>query len=621
MLFVKNMVFLDGAIATLAPDLDIFAEIADDLDVLRHHPRRAHRRPSSGIDPDELRARPRRACKASFGVDPARPSALTYRELQERREIIREPACRSASRRSATPAVARSMRLVIARCSVDYEGRLTRAPADGHPADHGEGRRLRGHPRRRRRLQAAQLDERAEPARRGRRRVDGHQPEGRDAHDHDRGGAVRHRPRPRRRPGPAEGRRRGPPPGAAGRQLRRASRPGCAWCAASTPPTSAPSTCSAATPTARPWPSRSSAAARSTASSSSPATSSSSNRDPMLRPVRGMFVAQADQAPGQGAGRRARHRVRRGRLRRAPRHRVPRAPPLLTPSRSVRRVSSAPTDRTTLRQQYKDGSTLDARSSLYEWQEPRHDLVATVVAQLRPGDGTGGRRRLRAGPVPRRGAGRGLRRRRARPLRRHAADASWATRPACPCPDDSAARRARAAHAVPPAGFRPTACASSPASTRPGRHDRRADQRARPPAAVPGPGERGRRALTDGVTWPGLTVRARAPRARASRSSGRWSRGRACTARSRSTASSRSCRYAAVVPREFYERASPQRARGHDVGRAASRRASPAPASSATRHRPRPPRSEPLRQAHLTEQRRAPSSVRARRTTGESGVR
>ena len=29
MLFVKNMVFLDGAIATLAPDLDLFAEIAD----------------------------------------------------------------------------------------------------------------------------------------------------------------------------------------------------------------------------------------------------------------------------------------------------------------------------------------------------------------------------------------------------------------------------------------------------------------------------------------------------------------------------------------------------------------------------------------------------------------
>ena len=35
MLFVKNMVFLDGAIATLAPDLDIFAEIGAGLDALR----------------------------------------------------------------------------------------------------------------------------------------------------------------------------------------------------------------------------------------------------------------------------------------------------------------------------------------------------------------------------------------------------------------------------------------------------------------------------------------------------------------------------------------------------------------------------------------------------------
>ncbi len=35
MLFVKNMVFLDGAIATLAPDLDLFAEIANISMLLR----------------------------------------------------------------------------------------------------------------------------------------------------------------------------------------------------------------------------------------------------------------------------------------------------------------------------------------------------------------------------------------------------------------------------------------------------------------------------------------------------------------------------------------------------------------------------------------------------------
>jgi SAM-dependent methyltransferase len=50
-------------------------------------------------------------------------------------------------------------------------------------------------------------------------------------------------------------------------------------------------------------------------------------------------------------------------------------------------VSSASSDRDALRQQYADGSNLATRASLYQWQEPRHDLVATVVAQLRPGDG------------------------------------------------------------------------------------------------------------------------------------------------------------------------------------------------------------------------------------------
>ena len=52
--------------------------------------------------------------------------------------------------------------------------------------------------------------------------------------------------------------------------------------------------------------------------------------DPLLRPVRGIYVAQVDQAPGQDAGRRSGHRLRRGRLRRAARHRVHRAPPVLS---------------------------------------------------------------------------------------------------------------------------------------------------------------------------------------------------------------------------------------------------------------------------------------------------
>jgi len=39
MLFVKNMVFLDGAIASLAPDLDLFGRDRQALDVLRRDPR------------------------------------------------------------------------------------------------------------------------------------------------------------------------------------------------------------------------------------------------------------------------------------------------------------------------------------------------------------------------------------------------------------------------------------------------------------------------------------------------------------------------------------------------------------------------------------------------------
>lgn len=40
------------------------------------------------------------------------------------------------------------------------------------------------------------------------------------------------------------------------------------------------------------------------------------------------------------------------------------------------------TDRETLLQQYADGRSLDARANLYAWQEPRHDLVGTVLSHV-----------------------------------------------------------------------------------------------------------------------------------------------------------------------------------------------------------------------------------------------
>ena len=61
MLFIKNMVFLDGAIATLAPDLDIIGEIGAGVDALRPAARRAARRRARDGHGRRLRARPHRA--------------------------------------------------------------------------------------------------------------------------------------------------------------------------------------------------------------------------------------------------------------------------------------------------------------------------------------------------------------------------------------------------------------------------------------------------------------------------------------------------------------------------------------------------------------------------------
>jgi len=85
MLYVKNMVFLDGAIARLAPDLDILAEIGRiSAHFARTHGERLGR--ELGIDPNAV-AFDLTGVKASFGVDHA-TERMTYRDLQERRKLI-----------------------------------------------------------------------------------------------------------------------------------------------------------------------------------------------------------------------------------------------------------------------------------------------------------------------------------------------------------------------------------------------------------------------------------------------------------------------------------------------------------------------------------------------------
>ena len=87
MLFVKNLVFLDGAIATLAPDLDLFAEIAQiSMYFATTHGERIAS--EVGIDPRE-REMDLTGVKASFGVD-ADTASITYREIRQRRAVISE---------------------------------------------------------------------------------------------------------------------------------------------------------------------------------------------------------------------------------------------------------------------------------------------------------------------------------------------------------------------------------------------------------------------------------------------------------------------------------------------------------------------------------------------------
>ncbi|MGD9999203.1 MAG: ABC1 kinase family protein [Ilumatobacteraceae bacterium] len=85
MLYVKNMVFLDGAMARLAPDLDLIGEIAKiSMMFAERHGERLGR--ELGIDHRTVELN-MDGVKASFGVDSS-TEKLTYRELQKRRDLI-----------------------------------------------------------------------------------------------------------------------------------------------------------------------------------------------------------------------------------------------------------------------------------------------------------------------------------------------------------------------------------------------------------------------------------------------------------------------------------------------------------------------------------------------------
>ena len=86
MLYVKNLVFLDGAIARLAPDLDIFAEITQiSMYFVQTHGEKLFA--EAGFDPSAFEV-DLAGVKDSIGLDRS-VDRFTYRDLQERRELIK----------------------------------------------------------------------------------------------------------------------------------------------------------------------------------------------------------------------------------------------------------------------------------------------------------------------------------------------------------------------------------------------------------------------------------------------------------------------------------------------------------------------------------------------------
>jgi ubiquinone biosynthesis protein len=88
MLYVKDMVFLDGAMASMAPTVDVLAEIVAVVMYFHvHHGERIAR--EMGLADGTVPAVDIDGIRASFGItEPV--DSLTYRELQDRRELIRK---------------------------------------------------------------------------------------------------------------------------------------------------------------------------------------------------------------------------------------------------------------------------------------------------------------------------------------------------------------------------------------------------------------------------------------------------------------------------------------------------------------------------------------------------
>ncbi len=85
MLYVKDLLFLDGALATLAPNLDLFKAMTEiGMHFALVHGQKIATDVGMNLDPSQIDIT---RFKASFGVDADVPS-MTYAELRQRRELI-----------------------------------------------------------------------------------------------------------------------------------------------------------------------------------------------------------------------------------------------------------------------------------------------------------------------------------------------------------------------------------------------------------------------------------------------------------------------------------------------------------------------------------------------------
>ncbi len=107
MLYVKNLLFLDGALATLAPDVDLLAEVAQlaNYFAIRYGDRIAR---DVGVDPRTMEV-DLDGLRSSMGLS-KETERISHRELQARRDLIRRRMEDHRGRDHARPALLRRLR-------------------------------------------------------------------------------------------------------------------------------------------------------------------------------------------------------------------------------------------------------------------------------------------------------------------------------------------------------------------------------------------------------------------------------------------------------------------------------------------------------------------------------